>query len=297
MIETGNWIALHRKIIDSAVFADAELLRLWVWILSRASFRVVHLPMTIGRGQTIVELSPGQLVIGRNTGAAALGWKPSTFRDRLERLAKLDMVTITPDTHWSVVSIVNWGTYQSLSDHSTTAKLDQARQANDNHKPNKPPDENESDTSDDNTQPTTNQQATDTHPTQYKNAKKTKNEKKKVDVVPLNEVVEYWNQQTGQSCRATDKRKASLSARWNDPWWRDHWRQAIDAAASSPFHMGVSDRGWTADLEWFLKPDSATKLVELKRKVRKPKSHKPTRGQALPLRRPARRLSDGGNHA
>lgn len=298
MTDSGNWFALHRKITDSAVFADADLLQLWIWILSKASFRTVYLPMTVGRGETIVELSPGELVVGRKTGASALGWKPSTFRDRLNRLKKLGMVAINPDSHWSVVRVVNWGHYQPSGPCSPTPKRKKGRQANSKHEPSELREESDAvDVTDDN-QPTGKRQANDNQPTQDKNADNAKNAKKTHDDAPsLQDVVDYWNQQTGQSCRVTDKRKTALAQRRKDPWWREHWKQAIDAAAASDFYMGKNDRGWTAGPDWFLKADSATKLVELKQQPHKNEQQQETRGQALPLRRPASRSSREGSHA
>ena len=108
----SGWLRMHRQIVDSEVFADEHLLRLWIWILVRANFKRAHISMTTGRGKSVVELKPGQLIIGRNKGAESLGWKPSTFRDRLRRLELRGMVRVLSDTHWSIVSVVNWEFYQ-----------------------------------------------------------------------------------------------------------------------------------------------------------------------------------------
>jgi hypothetical protein len=82
------------------------------------------------------------------------------------------------------------------------------------------------------------------------------------DPIPslLQEITSYWNSRMNQQCRITAKRKRAFSARSKDKWFVENWRAAIDAAAKSGFCCG--DTGWTADLEWFLKPDSAEKLVE-----------------------------------
>lgn len=276
MIETGNWIALHRKIIDSAVFADAELLRLWIWVLSRANFRTVNISMTVGRGQTIVELSPGQLVIGRNTGAAALGWKPSTFRDRLERLAKHGMVTIKPDTHWSVVSIVNWGIYQSLGDHSTTTKRNGRRQPTDSHKHRKLQGQTDGDTVEADTQPTGKRQANDNQPTQEKNAKKDKNEKKKSTPPFVDDVLVYAR-------TLTDPKYANALGcvdQFHNHYEANGWRTRSGAIKS----WKAAFRGWVLRQDRF---DGGSESVSSTASTPK--------GQALPLRRPARRVSGGGD--
>jgi hypothetical protein len=41
------------------------------------------------------------------------------------------------------------------------------------------------------------------------------------------------------------------------------WREAIDKIASSPFCCGENDRGWRADVSWFLdNSDNYVKVLE-----------------------------------
>ena len=75
-------------------------------------------------------------------------------------------------------------------------------------------------------------------------------------------IVEAWNATMGQSARLTDKRQAMIRTRLSDPWWRDNWPEAIERAEHSQFLRGNNERGWTADLSWFLKPDSANSIIE-----------------------------------
>jgi hypothetical protein len=134
---------MHRQIIDSAIFADPNLLRLWVWLLSRTSFKASHVTMSRGRGSTVVTLNPGECIIGRHAAAAELGWKPSTFRDRLARLKDMGMIEIKPDNQWSVVFIVNWGLYQVNDEDNPTSNRHQTdnktRQQNPTTKPDNKP--------------------------------------------------------------------------------------------------------------------------------------------------------------
>jgi hypothetical protein len=60
----------------------------------------------------------------------------------------------------------------------------------------------------------------------------------------------------------TTKRKAALSSRMKDPYFRDHWQEAISKIGESEFLKGNNDRGWRADIDWFLRPDSVTKIME-----------------------------------
>lgn len=106
--------------------------------------------MKTGRGETEIKIDPGQFIFGRKTAAKELRMKHSSVRDRMQKLKNIGNLDITPNTHYSIISINNWLSYQlqpSDIQHAT-------RQASDN-------------------QPTTNRQPTDT----TKNVKNNKNVK------------------------------------------------------------------------------------------------------------------------
>lgn len=69
----------------------------------------------------------------------------------------------------------------------------------------------------------------------------------------------------------TDKRRKSFTARAKLDWWRDNWKEALRMLADSPFAKGVNDRGWTANPDWFLKPDSVAMILEGKYADKTPK--------------------------
>ena len=195
MSDKGNWLKLHRQAIDSAVFADPHLWHMWSWLLMRASFRTQHVPMSVGRGTAIVTLRPGQLVTGRHNGASDLGLPDSTFRNRLERLESMGMITIAADTHWSIVSIVNWLIYQQSDDETRTGNTSSNGQARDSYRPNDFIDANEKSLTEEDKLRTGKGQPKDT----YKNAKKDKKREgahaRTVFVPPaLEEVRDYWRE-------------------------------------------------------------------------------------------------------
>jgi len=58
------------------------------------------------------------------------------------------------------------------------------------------------------------------------------------------------------------KRKRVLAARLGEPFWRDHWREALAKIPGSPFLRGENNRGWKANVDWFLRPESVTRILE-----------------------------------
>ena len=132
-----GYIRLWRKLEDSVVFADPHLLQLFMWCLMRATHRTYTVPVRTGRGQTTVTLKPGQFIFGRNVAAKALRCPPSTIRYRLDSLRKRKMLDIQPDTHYSVVTIVNWQLYQQEAPALGQATGQALGQATDTYKNNK----------------------------------------------------------------------------------------------------------------------------------------------------------------
>lgn len=88
-------------------------------------------------------------------------------------------------------------------------------------------------------------------------------------------VLSTFNAAFGCNCRLTDSRKKALNARLGDDWWADHWKEAIEIGSKSPFLRGENDRGWKIDFEFFLKPETVTKIIEGKYSPVQPKKKDP----------------------
>ena len=44
--------------------------------------------------------------------------------------------------------------------------------------------------------------------------------------------------------------------------WLQNWQQALALVAASSFCQGGGDRGWRANLDWFLAPDTVVRVIE-----------------------------------
>jgi hypothetical protein len=109
----GNWFKMFRKAEQSQVFQNEGLWKVWCWCLMRASHNEQWFPVKTGRGTTEVHLKPGQFIFGRNAAAKALKMSPETVRSRMLKLKKVENLTIQSTTHYSIVTICNWATYQN----------------------------------------------------------------------------------------------------------------------------------------------------------------------------------------
>lgn len=101
---SDGWIKLHRKSLESRVFSDAALWRLWTWCLLKAN----HAPgFFCGE-----EILPGSFATGTRVAGDALGLSPSTVHRGLKKLAEWSMVELKVKRGYTVVTICNYATYQ-----------------------------------------------------------------------------------------------------------------------------------------------------------------------------------------
>lgn len=106
----GNegWVKLHRKILDSDIFENPNLLKFWLWCLCKASVekRIVRI------GTKTIELKKGQFVFGRRTAAVALKMSESTVYKYLGQLEEDGMINTDRNNRFTVITIEKWGFYQ-----------------------------------------------------------------------------------------------------------------------------------------------------------------------------------------
>jgi hypothetical protein len=129
----NGWIKLHRCLIDKPIFDNPKLLKTLTWCL----FKAAHKPTKLLVGRQMVELQPGQFVTGRNSAAKELKMKPSTAWDCIFVLKGNQTIDIKSNNKYSIVTVVNWATYQipeEISDNKTDSKP--------NHKPDSKSDTN-----------------------------------------------------------------------------------------------------------------------------------------------------------
>lgn len=237
----SGWVKLWRKSLDSDVFADPHLWRLFCWCLLRANRKPRQVPVNTGRGNTIVALVAGQFVTGRKAGSAELGWAGNTFSRRLGQLAGMGMIAVKPGTHFSIVSIVNWGTYQA-SDSESGQATGQAtgRQRG-------------------------RQQGRLRAQTRKEEKKKSKSLSAHADGRDQErEFIELWNRTSGivknRGEMFTDSRRRKFKTRLATKGWFEDVKPAL---AKFPLKCFQNDSDpWRPDVDWILKPDSVSHILE-----------------------------------
>lgn len=113
-----GWIMLHRKLLDNPIFKNHKLLQVFIYCLLKASHKE-HDQLV---GDQMVKLKSGDLVTGRKAISIKTGLSEQNVRTALNRLEKLQKLTIRPTSKYSVISIVNWNTYQQTNQQVTNGQ-------------------------------------------------------------------------------------------------------------------------------------------------------------------------------
>lgn len=112
----AGWISLHRKLMDNPIYSNANMLKLWIHCLMKAS----HTERDQLIGNQMVKLEVGQFVTGRNVledefnkGAK----KDDVVSGRtlwrwLKNFEEWQMLSINSTTKYSVITITNWSEHQ-----------------------------------------------------------------------------------------------------------------------------------------------------------------------------------------
>lgn len=256
----AGWVKLHRASIDSRVFKNPEIWRLWSWIL-----------MSVNYGDSWADentkVSAGQMLIGRDLVANALKVPPRTVYDRLKKLEQWEMIKLESNSKGTVLSVCNWGSYQDRENEiqqrpvgvSESTPVDSLTGETESQQPSNSAesglcttgkgvsgDSRNRSRPDSNNQPTTNQQPTNNQPTLKKKGKKVKKVKKKEGnlSIPnsekLNELIDSWNEIEGVAkCQKRDS--LAILNGWKKVQKDSSWRERFEDVAAITKRINEAD--------------------------------------------------------
>lgn len=105
-----GWIKLHRSLLNNKVFCNDRLFKTFAWCLLKANIDTVQ--WKPANNLRTVTIKPGQFVTSVRNASAELGCAKSTFLRHIEQLEKDGCITVMRDTHFTLISVVNWALYQ-----------------------------------------------------------------------------------------------------------------------------------------------------------------------------------------
>lgn len=104
----AGWIKLHRKLKNSLVFDNPDLLKVWIWCLLKAT----HDDYIQMIGLQEVELEKGQFIFGRKVAANELKMSESKTYRLIKKLETMQNLNIKANNKYSIITIANWELYQ-----------------------------------------------------------------------------------------------------------------------------------------------------------------------------------------
>ena len=107
-----GFINLHRTLLDSMIFSSQTGLKIWIWLLLKASFKKRYVSLKIGKGETTVTIERGQLIFGRYKAEEELSIDGSTVYRWMKKLEENGMISIESNNQYSIITICNYDTYK-----------------------------------------------------------------------------------------------------------------------------------------------------------------------------------------
>lgn len=103
---------MHRSILTSKQFVKETDLKIWIWLLCKASFSIRHITVKIGKGTQIITINRGQLIFGRHKAEEELRIDGSTIYRTLQRFQDDKAILIEPNNQYSIIEILQFNDYQ-----------------------------------------------------------------------------------------------------------------------------------------------------------------------------------------
>ncbi len=109
----GDWVKIHRAMMEHAVWESDWLVRLFLWCIFKASYA--------DRKVFGVDLKKGQFITGRSKAADELGVDQSRWYRGMQKLQEYGCVVIESNSNRTTVTVCNYETYQAKDSDDRTA--------------------------------------------------------------------------------------------------------------------------------------------------------------------------------
>lgn len=106
----GGWVKLHREILEHRDFQNGEWLKLWVWMLLKAT----HKPYPYRFNGNPITLQPGQFVTCRKDMAREVRLHESSIQRLIKRMKSEQQIEQLTGNASSLFTITNWNHYQQI---------------------------------------------------------------------------------------------------------------------------------------------------------------------------------------
>lgn len=244
LVDKG-WIKIHRSILDNVIWSNSSVEQkvILITLLTMANHEVNTWEY---KGEKF-NCKPGQFVTSLNKIArkSGKGITIQNVRTALNRFEKLEFLTNESTKTGRLLTIVNWGKYQSTTQDTNI---------------------------DINKDLTKTQQSTNKDLTTNKNDKNDKNDKNskivsledKKNGINYQQIADMYNDTCvsfPKLSKLSDSRKKAIKARLN-VYTVDDFKKMFEMAESSDFLKGKNDKNWSATFDWLIKDSNMVKVLD-----------------------------------
>jgi hypothetical protein len=111
-----GFVKVYRKFLDDGYIQNHKLCAFMLWSLLKAT----HRPFKAIIGRQIIDLEPGQFIFGLRAASKETKLSIQEIRTILTLLEKAEFLTRKTTNKFSVITILNWGIYQSHENEINT---------------------------------------------------------------------------------------------------------------------------------------------------------------------------------
>lgn len=104
-----GYVKLWRKVEDSGILQNANAWQLFSYLLLNSNYKKTKITIN----GAVIDILPGQVIFGRKKCSDDIKQSEQSIRTSLKILEKLEILTIQPTNKYSLITFVNWDTYQN----------------------------------------------------------------------------------------------------------------------------------------------------------------------------------------
>ena len=131
-----GWVKLSQDIFnDEDIVSDDTLFKTWIFCLVSAAYQPTKIKIKVGRGYREMPLLRGQFILQRNISSKTIKLSPERLRNNINKLSQLGKITKKSTNQFSVISIVNYDSYNGTITMFTQPKQESPNQNNVFHQP------------------------------------------------------------------------------------------------------------------------------------------------------------------
>lgn len=128
---SGGWVKLHRQAIENGWLMNHRLWSFWCYCLLKATHKQVD--VTVGYQR--IRLEPGQFIFGRKVAASNLKMTERQIRTCQNTLISTNNLSVKTTNKFSVITVVNWNTYQGQENENGQQSVSQTDQQPTSNRP------------------------------------------------------------------------------------------------------------------------------------------------------------------